>query len=273
MATRIPVRLSNRRRAILPLALAALCALIPCTIARAAGDPSPSASIAEQYLLAAANQERTARGLQPLHRDSALARAAQQHALQMAEHGAISHQFPGEPELTVRGAHAGVAFTVIEENVAEAPNAAAIHQMWMNSEHHRNNLLDPSIDAAGISVVRRGNEFFAVEDFARITRAISFSEQEAAIASLIRKQAPVSIETASDDLASARQTCAMDTGYAGPRKPWFIMRFTAASLDRLPDQLLTRLASGKYHRASIGACAGDPGTPFTSYNIAVLLYP
>lgn len=240
---------------------------------RAAATAHDAGSIAEQYLLAAANQERAARGLQPLHRDPALARAAAKHAEQMAAHGGISHQFAGEPELTERGANAGVAFSLIEENVAESPDAAAIHQMWMNSDHHRANLLDPSIDAAGISVVRRGGEFYAVEDFAKMTRSMGLGDQEAAIAALVRKRASVSIASNANDVTVARQTCAMDSGYAAGRKPWFIMRFTAASLDRLPEELNSRLATGKYHQAAVGACAVNTGSPFTSYNIAVLLYP
>ncbi len=65
--------------------------------------PRPTGNVAEQYLLNAANQERAARGLQQLRNDPVLARAARFHALQMAQHAGISHQFPGEPELSERG--------------------------------------------------------------------------------------------------------------------------------------------------------------------------
>src|SRR6266567_2118964 len=123
-----------------------------------------STTIAEQYLLAAANQERAARGLQQLHRDSQLARAAAEHAHVMAAHQSISHQFAGEAELTDRGARAGVPFSAISENVAEAPSAVQIHDMWMHSDHHRANLLDPAVDAVGISVIVRDGELYAVED-------------------------------------------------------------------------------------------------------------
>ncbi len=104
-------------------------------LAYAAGGPSDLASASQSSICwRAANQERAARGLQPLHRDPALARAAAQHAAQMAVHGGISHQFPGEPELTARGAGVGAAFTVIEENVAEhAERRRHPHEMWMNS--------------------------------------------------------------------------------------------------------------------------------------------
>ncbi|HEV2620084.1 MAG TPA: hypothetical protein VGU23_09135, partial [Acidobacteriaceae bacterium] len=60
---------------------------------------------------------------------------------------------------------------------------------------------------------------------------------------------------------------------AGTRRPWFIMRFTSDSLDRLPDALITRMASGKYREAAVGACASPDRGGFTSYSFAVLLYP
>jgi len=242
------------------------------TAQRVDAAPDP-ASVAEQYLLSAANQERASRGLSQLRRDPRLHTPPAQHARQMAEHSGISHQFPGEPELTSRGASAGVAFSMILENVAEAPSAVQIHDMWMNSEHHRTNLLDPAIDVAGISVVERNGELYAVEDFAKTVRATSLAEQELAIAALVKRQAQVAIASDASAISVARQTCGMSSGYAGTRKPWFVMRFTSDSLTRLPDELNTRLASGKYHQAAVGACAGDSSSPFTSYNFAVLLYP
>jgi hypothetical protein len=50
------------------------------------------------------------------------------------------------------------------------------------------------------------------------------------------------------------------------------MRYTAASLNEIPTQLKTRLTSGKYHQAVVGACSANNSGPFSSYNIAVLLY-
>lgn len=232
-----------------------------------------SGSIAEQYLLAAANQERLSRGLSPLRYDMQLARAASLHARAMAEHGTISHQFAGEPELTERGASAGVAFSLISENVGQAPDVITIHDMWMHSEHHRSNLLDPAIDSAGISVVRQGRELYAVEDFAKTVRHVGLEQQESAIAAQIQRFGRVSISNNPELVAAARQTCAMSSGFAGERRPWFIMRFTSDSLTALPQELRTRITSPRYRQAAIGACATDQQGPFTSYNFAVLLYP
>jgi len=255
------------------LSLAAAMALLPCALAQQAANPADAPTVAEQYLLAAANQERAARNLPLLHRDPSLALAAAQHAQVMATHGSISHQFPGEPKLSSRGAGVGVAFSLISENVAEAPSAVQIQEMWMHSVEHRANMLDPAVDAVGIRVIAREGELYAVEDFARTVASASLEEQESAIASLIEQPGRITLTSTPDDLSAARQTCAMASGYAGMRKPYFVMRFTSSSLTQLPGDLKTRLASGHYHQAAVGACASNSTGPFTSYNIAVLLYP
>jgi hypothetical protein len=264
---------SFRSSTYLLLGLAAWISIFQCSVAQHASLAPDGATLAEQYLLAAVNQERTVRGLAPLHRDPLLARAATQHARAMAAHGSISHQFSGEPELTERGSNAGVPFSVISENVGEAPSVVQIHDMWMHSEHHRTNLLDPAVDSAGISVVARNGELYAVEDFARTVRRAGLEEQESAIASLVARQGVNVLADSLDFITAARQTCALSTGYAGARRPSFVMRFTSDSLTRLPDQLRTKLASARYRQAAIGACTGTGRGPFTSYSFAVLLYP
>jgi len=74
-------------------------------------------------------------------------------------------------------------------------------------------------------------------------------------------------------ISAARETCTMSTGYAGERRPWFVMRFTSDSLTQVPQELKTRVASGRYRQAAVGACASGKRSAFTSYNFAVLLYP
>ena len=236
------------------------------------GTHQDAGTVAEQYLLAAANQEREQRGLAPLHRDPHLARAAAQHALLMASQGTISHQFAAEPALASRGSEAGVAFSAISENVAEAPSAVQIHDMWMHSPHHRENLLNPAADSVGISVIARAGELYAVEDFAKTVHSVSFSDQELAIGQLVARSG-LTIAEDPEDIAVARRTCSMSNGYAGTRRPWFIMRFTSDSLSRLPDQLQAKINSGRYREAAVGACSSTQHSYFTSYSIAVLLYP
>ncbi len=238
----------------------------------AASPSAPSPNLAEQYLLAAANQDRAARGLQPLRFDPTLAQAALYHARQMAAHAEISHQFPGEPELSTRGANVGAHFSLITENVAEAPESTMIHDLWMHSKGHRANLLDPNVEVVGISVVVRDHQFYAVEDFANTVDTLSFNQQETTVAGLLA-QSGVQIANNPRTVEDARRTCSMPTGYAGTRKPWFVMRYTVDHLTELPTQLQSRLSTGKYHQAVVGACISTESGPFTAYNIAVLLYP
>lgn len=241
-------------------------------LAGSAAPPQPSTqpTVAEQYLFSAANAERTQRGLQPLRWNGDLHRAAVEHARMMAVRGAISHQFSGEPDLSTRAKQSGARFNVISENVAEAPDAVQIHAAWMHSPGHRANLLDPRVDSIGIGVISRAGELYAVEDFDRSFGNLSLLDQETAVESMLRATSSVSVLASSGD---ARRTCAMETGYAGTRMPWFIMRYTAADLTVLPEELRQKLGSGKYHHAEVGACEAMGTNNFSAYSIAVLLFP
>jgi hypothetical protein len=226
-------------------------------------------NVSEQYLLAAANQDRAAHGLGALRLDANLGVAARQHALEMVRHGNISHQFEGEADLAARAGQAGAHFSLVTENVAEAQNSSQIHDLWMHSPGHRANLLDDKVDSIGISVIQDRGQLYAVEDFARTVARVPLAQQESTVGGLIGATG-VSVAPTT---AAARQTCAMATGYAGGRQPWFVMRYTSADLGRLPEELTSRLQTGKYHEAEVGACVTGKQGPFTSYSLAVLLYP
>lgn len=230
--------------------------------------PSTDPNVAEQYLQKAADEERGALHLPPLRLDPALVSAAHIHARRMAIHDAISHQFDQEPDLAARAAAAGARFSLISENVAQAPSAVEIQSAWMHSEGHRHNLLDPNVDAVGIAVVKRGTQLFAVEDFERTLAIMSLQQQERAV-SVALVSAGIAVK--SDD-PSARATCALDSGHATATPPDFIMRYTTADLTLLPQQLRSQISSGKYARALVGACPMNGGGGFSMYRIAVLLF-
>lgn len=235
--------------------------------------PVAKPNVAEQLLLVEANQDRLVHNLSALRRDPNLSQAALYHAFKMAEHADISHGFPGEPDLSQRGASAGVHFSLITENVAQAQDPAVIHDLWMHSAGHRANLLDPSVNVVGIAVVTRNDEVFAVEDFASTVDPLSFEDQESVVANLLTTMGLKADREDEQSVINARQTCGMSTGFAGVHQPWFIMRYTASQLGDLPGQIKSRLASGKYHQAVVGACAPGEASAFSSYNIAILLYP
>jgi len=228
--------------------------------------PAIEANVAEQYLQAAANQERAALRLPPLRRDLALVAAARAHALEMVSHGGISHQFAGEPDLAARGAAAGARFSLISENVGESPSAERMHEAWMHSEGHRHNLLDPGVDSVGIAVIARGRQLFAVEDFERSIAEMTLAQQESAVAKVIAADG-IAVKESSE---AARRVCGDDR--LTERQAAFVMRYTTAEIEQLPEQLRSRLSTGRYATAVVAACSAQETSGFSMYRIAVLLY-
>jgi uncharacterized protein YkwD len=227
-------------------------------------------SKAEQ-LFAMANQARAAQGLHMLQWDPALAAAALNHCARMAAEGPISHQYSGEPDLSERAGQAGAHFSLIEENVAQGYQPAGIHQAFMNSQGHRDNMLNPAVDRIGVAVVARGNWIYAVEDFSRSVQVLSMEQVEAAVSNLVQENGI----SAHGNSVGARLACAQDHGLPvslDNRRPEFIMRWQDAELQRLPGALLDRIATGKYREAAVGSCPSqNPETTFTVYRVAVLL--
>ncbi|HET7103485.1 MAG TPA: CAP domain-containing protein [Terracidiphilus sp.] len=227
---------------------------------------------AGEQLFALANHARAQVEADRLQWDASLAEAARQHCMRMVQEGPIAHRYGGEPSLEERAAAAGAHFTLIEENVALGPTAAEIHDGWMNSPGHRDNLLSRSINAVGIAVVSSNGLLYAVADYARVVPQLGKAQIEQRVEQLIRPSG-VQVERQSD---LAREACASDHGIPAGRdgsQPRFVMRWQAGDLSHLPKQLVDRLASGQYRRAEVGSCqARDVEGGFAAYRVAVLLY-
>jgi hypothetical protein len=97
---------------------------------------------------------------------------------------------------------------------------------------------------------------------------LSLDQQEAVVASLIQESGM----RMGGMKRNARQTCTKSTGFAGSRRPGFVMRYTSPDIGRLPAELTARMATGKYSEAEVGACVTAKQGPFTSYSLAVMLY-
>jgi Cysteine-rich secretory protein family len=228
---------------------------------------TPQASAADITLLNAANRDRAAAGLPSLQWDPALAAAAHQHALRMAQMNTLSHQFPGEPPMQDRARQAGARFSLIAENVAEGPSVTGLHTQWMNSPPHRANLLDPELNSVGISAVQSGNMLFAVEDFSAAVPALALDAQEQQVESQLIAHGLNAVSSTAD----ARKTCELDRGWAGQR-PATVLRYETADLRQLPNEIEPKVASGKYRAAAVGACEASGSSGFSRFRIAILLY-
>jgi Cysteine-rich secretory protein family len=224
-------------------------------------------SMEARELLEATNQDRAAHGLGPLRWNPALAHAAQAHAERMVRAGGLSHQFPGEPDLTTRASRSGAHFSTVAENIAVAADPQTIESEWMHSPPHRHNILDPRLNEVGIGLVRQGDRLWAVEDFSTAVVAMGSSQIEQHVAQLLRERGLPQVSSS----PAARQSCAMEHGFAGQR-PNFVMRWEGSNLSRLPDVLEQKINTGRFRSAAVGACnAGNQGG-FTTYRVAVLLY-
>lgn len=226
-------------------------------------------SVASQTLFTSANQARAAAGLRPLKWDDALAKAAHQHALKMAQMNQLSHQFPGEPPMQDRAKQAGASFSLIAENIAQGPTPGGIHQQWMHSAPHRANLLDPQLNAIGIAVVQSGNTLFAVQDFAASVPIASLNEQERQVASeLVARHAELKVDAGSSE---ARKTCELAQGYTGD-KPATVLRYESSDITHIPNEVLQKIPPGKYHQALVGACRATGNSDFALFRVAILLF-
>jgi hypothetical protein len=234
-----------------------------------AQQPQPAGA---EQLFALANQARARVGAGRLQWDRALAAAALKHCMRMVSEGELSHRYGGELDLVARAGAAGAHFSLVEENIAFAPTTEEIHEEWMNSPPHRENLLNPQVDRVGIVVVAARGELYAVADYARGVAVLTQPQVEAAVADLLRGSG---IEV-SRDPRDARAACVRDSGL--PRglaggEPGFVMRWQGADLDHLPQGLVDRLGSRRYHQAAVGSCAArNSEGAFTVYRVAVLLY-
>jgi uncharacterized protein YkwD len=260
----------------------------------------PQTSSAERELFESANQERVAQGLQPLRWDAALATAARDHAVQMAQRNTLSHQFSGEPPLQDRARLAGARFTEIAENVAEGPSAEGIHQSWMHSPPHRANLLDRELTAIGIAVVTTasrngyggsGGTLFAVQDFSQVVESLSFTEQEQQVASALAARGlqvtnlggtgasanrvpsnPAIVNNGTAVSASGSKGSFSVGGIEDARRtcgmdrgwsgprPALVARYESGDLSRLPPNVEKKIEGMHFHAASVGACEASGGS-------------
>ncbi|MGA8743215.1 MAG: CAP domain-containing protein [Terracidiphilus sp.] len=252
--------------------LVAAALLILAAQISAHGQNDPALQPEAEQLLALANHARAEAGVPPLHWDGALAEAARKHTLRMTAEGPIAHRYGGELSLTERAAAAGAHFDLIEENVAIGPTPAAIHEEWMKSIGHRQNMLNPAVDRVGFALVASRGVLYATADYAHGVQQLSQIQVEGRVAALIRPSGVAILGNPS----VARAACTMDSGLprsAQGMQPSFVMRWQDSDLNHLPKTLVDQLASGRYREAAVGSCnPTDDSGSFTAYRIAVLLY-
>lgn len=96
------------------------------------------------------NAARAGQNLAPLQWNARLAAAAAVHAADLQVCRKLAHDGCDGSDLPLRTQRAGYAFRRVSENLALCPcDAADVVQLWLNSEGHRRNLLDPNVSEMG----------------------------------------------------------------------------------------------------------------------------
>ncbi|MEK9970799.1 MAG: CAP domain-containing protein, partial [Ferrovibrio sp.] len=96
------------------------------------------------------NAARIAQGLAPLQWDARLAAAAAVHGSDLQTCKRLAHDGCGGSTLPQRVTGAGFSLRRASENLALCPcDAATVVRLWLGSEGHRRNLLDPDVSALG----------------------------------------------------------------------------------------------------------------------------
>ena len=126
--------------------------------------PAPAASVdpdaAATQFFDLTNGERATAGVPPLEWRADVATMAVAHSVEMAQAGNIWHgTFVTEGNLKALNASS------LGENVGMGGSVALIHQAFMNSAGHRENILDPGFNQVGIGVIVAGDTVFVTEDF------------------------------------------------------------------------------------------------------------
>ncbi len=97
------------------------------------------------------NEERESAGVAPLQIDASLEAAAQLHAEDMFENGYFDHTSQDGRNFSTRANEAGYDGSPGGENIANGQQTPEqVMQSWMNSDGHRNNILNPEFDDIGV---------------------------------------------------------------------------------------------------------------------------
>jgi uncharacterized protein YkwD len=123
----------------------------------------------EDMVTALVNKERAGKCTNSLRTDERLRKAARDHSADMAKKDYFSHVSRDGSSFVDRIARAGYPkSSAASENIALGYSSAkAVVAGWMNSEGHRNNIMNCSSKAVGVGLAYRGDKPYWTQDFGR----------------------------------------------------------------------------------------------------------
>ena len=109
----------------------------------------------KQALLKYMNESREKKGRAPLVNDPRLSRAAQKHSQEMNQRGIMTHTGKDGSNFSTRLQRQGYPLTYSAENLANAPSALWVNNMWIVSPKHKKNLFNKKYNRVGIGKAGR----------------------------------------------------------------------------------------------------------------------
>ncbi|MBR9989664.1 MAG: CAP domain-containing protein [Gemmatimonadetes bacterium] len=134
---------------------------IPAGSTSAPGEQASGAAITAvaRAVVAEVNHTRQENGLAPLREDALLSRAAREHSEELASRRTLTHTStnPARRTMTMRIEAVGVVWSRAAENLANMSGSASsvpeqTARMWMGSDGHRRNMLEPAYTHTGVGV-------------------------------------------------------------------------------------------------------------------------
>lgn len=160
------------------------------TVCHAALSQSQNIAVLEKELLEWINKERTARSLSPLRYSSDLRDVALGHSGDMASRLRLTHISTDGGSYQDRLVDARLYFIQIGENVAASETYVAefIHQGFMESPEHRDNILNPDFDTVGIGIAYvKDKMYYITQDFFQSLEIRQADEAESLLQDEIEK--------------------------------------------------------------------------------------
>jgi uncharacterized protein YkwD len=145
-----------------------LLSIFMCSLFAFMGQAVAKSSLNPQQaeILILTNKEREKAGLKPLTINSNLMEVAQAQSASMAQVSDLSHTLNGK-DLSLRIEKINYPYSYIGENIAQSPFPIPnVMTMWMTSEGHRRNILDPNYKELGIGIaVAPGGQTYYTQVF------------------------------------------------------------------------------------------------------------
>jgi uncharacterized protein YkwD len=232
----------------------------------------------------ALNADRTARGLAAVRLSPELVNLAREHSADMARRDVLSHDSDTGRSYQQRLTDAGVSFIISGENVGRGGTflTRLIHQSFMDSAAHRDNILNPRFDSVGIGVVSGSRGiYFVTQDFTRrfvlrsgaeirsmMLDALNAARAKVGLAPVVPSD---EVNAMADDMAQAKAGGTERPQVPITRRKTTTTFLTGQDLDQLAASIRDLQVVG-YGQGGIGsAFVRSPQYPSGAYVICVFL--